>query len=67
MCAIKKCLICLPIPVVSVAALQGGADEVVNMDMSKGALGIGQTESFAEWLFSAEHVLGHDIFKSWAN
>ena len=49
----------------SVAALQGGADEVVNMDMSKGALAIGKQNHLLNGFDSGARFLGHDIFKSW--
>ncbi|MCL1142663.1 class I SAM-dependent methyltransferase [Shewanella gaetbuli] len=49
----------------SVAALQGGADEVVNMDMSKGALSIGKQNHLLNELPTGARYLGHDIFKSW--
>lgn len=49
----------------SVAALQGGADEVVNMDMSKGALAIGKQNHLLNGFPNGARYLGHDIFKSW--
>ncbi|QIR14848.1 class I SAM-dependent methyltransferase [Shewanella aestuarii] len=49
----------------SVAAIQGGADEVVNMDMSKGALSIGKQNHLLNNLPNGARYLGHDIFKSW--
>ena len=49
----------------SVAALQGGADEVVNMDMSKGALGIGKQNHLLNGFSAGARFLGNDIFKSW--
>ena len=49
----------------SVAALQGGADEVVNMDMSKGALAIGKQNHLLHDFPNGARYLGHDIFKSW--
>ncbi|WP_434940547.1 class I SAM-dependent methyltransferase [Shewanella sp. HL-SH8] len=49
----------------SVAALLGGADEVVNMDMSKGALSIGKQNHVLNNLPQGVRYLGHDIFKSW--
>lgn len=49
----------------SVAALQGGADEVVNMDMSKGALAIGKQNHLLNGFTTGARFLGHDIFKSW--
>ncbi|GIU50289.1 class I SAM-dependent methyltransferase [Shewanella algidipiscicola] len=49
----------------SVMALQGGADEVVNIDMSKGALSIGKQNHLHNGLAHGARFLGHDIFKSW--
>lgn len=49
----------------SVMALQGGADEVVNIDMSKGALSIGKQNHLLNDLGQGARFLGHDIFKSW--
>jgi 23S rRNA (cytosine1962-C5)-methyltransferase len=49
----------------SVAALQGGADEVVNVDMAAGALAIGQLNHRLNGMTGAR-FLGHDLFKSWA-
>ncbi|WP_434925872.1 class I SAM-dependent methyltransferase [Shewanella sp. HL-SH5] len=49
----------------SVTALLGGADEVVNMDMSKGALSIGKQNHVLNDLPQGARYLGHDIFKSW--
>lgn len=49
----------------SVAALQGGATDVVNMDMSKGALAIGKQNHLLNDFRTGAKFLGHDIFKSW--
>ncbi|WP_299788545.1 class I SAM-dependent methyltransferase [uncultured Shewanella sp.] len=49
----------------SVAALQGGADSVVNIDMSKGALSIGKQNHLLNGFPAGARFLGHDIFKSW--
>ncbi len=49
----------------SVMALQGGADEVVNIDMSKGALSIGKQNHLLNDFNHGARFLGHDIFKSW--
>jgi len=49
----------------SVAALQGGADSVVNIDMSKGALSIGKQNHLLNNFSAGARFLGHDIFKSW--
>ena len=48
----------------SVAALQGGAAEVVNVDMAAGALAIGQQNHQRNGLQGAR-FLAHDLFKSW--
>ncbi len=48
----------------SVAALQGGAREVVNVDMAAGALAIGQQNHQLNGL-SGARFLAHDLFKSW--
>ena len=48
----------------SVAALQGGATEVVNLDMAAGALAIGQQNHRLNDLPGAR-FLAHDLFKSW--
>ena len=48
----------------SVAALQGGATEVVNVDMAAGALAIGQQNHQINGLKGAR-FLSHDLFKSW--
>ncbi|MCL1126284.1 class I SAM-dependent methyltransferase [Shewanella surugensis] len=49
----------------SVAALQGGAIDVVNIDMSKGALAIGKQNHLLNDFRGGAKFLGHDIFKSW--
>ncbi|WP_144206633.1 class I SAM-dependent methyltransferase [Shewanella donghaensis] len=49
----------------SVVALQAEATEVVNMDMSKGALSIGKQNHLLNGFTSGARFLGHDIFKSW--
>ena len=46
------------------AALQGGATEVVNVDMAAGALAIGQQNHQLGGLTGAR-FLAHDLFKSW--
>lgn len=48
----------------SVAALQGGAAEVVNLDMAASALATGQQNHQLNRLQSAR-FLAHDLFKSW--
>lgn len=48
----------------SVAALQAGAAEVVNVDMAAGALAIGQHNHQLNGL-AGGRFLAHDLFKSW--
>ncbi|MEL0627984.1 class I SAM-dependent methyltransferase [Psychromonas aquatilis] len=50
----------------SVAALAGGAEKVVNLDMSKAALAVGRdNHRLNEHDLSKVKYLGHDLFKSW--
>lgn len=49
----------------SVVALQAGAAEVVNVDMSDTALGIGQRNHLLNGLTQGARFLPHDIFSSW--
>ena len=49
----------------SISAMKGGATEVVNIDMSKGALAIGRENHQLNNIHSSVRLLGHDIFKSW--
>lgn len=49
----------------SVVALQGGAAQVVNLDMSQGALAVGQHNHRLNGLPAKARFLGHDIFKTW--
>lgn len=50
----------------SVAAIAGGATQVVNLDMAKAALGRGRdNHRLNEHDLSKVKFLGHDIFKSW--
>jgi 23S rRNA (cytosine1962-C5)-methyltransferase len=49
----------------SVVALQGGAAQVVNLDMSQGALTVGQQNHRLNDLPAKARFLGHDIFKTW--
>jgi 23S rRNA (cytosine1962-C5)-methyltransferase len=50
----------------SVAAIAGGADKVINVDMSKAALSVGrENHRLNEHDLSKVKFLGHDIFKSW--
>lgn len=48
----------------SVVALQAGARQVINLDMSQGALGVGQYNHRHNGLTGAS-FLGHDLFKTW--
>ena len=49
----------------SIAALQGGAKQVVNVDMSAGAIGVGQINHAINGLTAGPSFLPHDIFKTW--
>jgi 23S rRNA (cytosine1962-C5)-methyltransferase len=49
----------------SVVALQAGAKSVVNLDMSQGALAIGQQNHQLNGISTGASFLGHDIFKTW--
>jgi 23S rRNA (cytosine1962-C5)-methyltransferase len=49
----------------SVVALQGGAAQVVNLDMSQAALAVGQQNHRLNDLPSKARFLGHDLFKTW--
>ena len=49
----------------SVAALQGGAAQVVNVDMARGPLATGQQNHQLNGLASGASFLAHDIFTSW--
>ncbi|MDH5206118.1 MAG: class I SAM-dependent methyltransferase [Hylemonella sp.] len=49
----------------SVVARQAGAAQVVNVDMSQGALAIGQQNHQLNGLSGGVSFMGHDIFKSW--
>jgi 23S rRNA (cytosine1962-C5)-methyltransferase len=49
----------------SVVALQAGARQVVNVDMSAGAIAIGQQNHRLNGLGSGASFLAHDIFNSW--
>ncbi|KAL7454147.1 hypothetical protein ACHAWC_009914 [Mediolabrus comicus] len=49
----------------SVAALNGGAAKVVNVDMSRGALKIGQRNHELNLSSAKASFLSHDIFKTW--
>ncbi|WP_339418499.1 MULTISPECIES: class I SAM-dependent methyltransferase [unclassified Pseudomonas] len=51
----------------SVAAIEGGADHVVNLDMARGALSRGRDNHRLNGHdLSRVSFLGHDLFKSWA-
>ncbi|PRA25820.1 class I SAM-dependent methyltransferase [Pseudomonas poae] len=51
----------------SVAAIEGGADHVVNLDMARGALSRGRDNHRLNGHdLSKVTFLGHDLFKSWA-
>jgi 23S rRNA (cytosine1962-C5)-methyltransferase len=49
----------------SVVARQARASQVVNVDMSHGALAIGQKNHQLNGLTSGASFLAHDVFKSW--
>lgn len=50
----------------SVATIAGGAEKVVNLDMSKAALAVGRdNHRLNEHDLSKVKYLGHDLFKSW--
>ena len=49
----------------SVVALQAGARQVVNVDMSHGAIGIGQQNHQLNGITTGAAFLPHDIFSSW--
>lgn len=49
----------------SLAALRGGAGQVLNMDMSPGALAIGRRNHQLNGFEQGASFLAHDIFNSW--
>jgi 23S rRNA (cytosine1962-C5)-methyltransferase len=49
----------------SIAALQGGAKQVVNVDMSAGAMALGQHNHALNGLQAGASFLAHDVFKTW--
>lgn len=49
----------------SVVALQAGAKQVVNVDMSQGALATGQHNHQLNGITTGASFLAHDIFKTW--
>jgi 23S rRNA (cytosine1962-C5)-methyltransferase len=49
----------------SVVALQAGARQVLNLDMSDGALGVGKHNHQLNEVASGASFMPHDIFKTW--
>ena len=49
----------------SVVALQAGASQVINVDMSRSALAVGQQNHQVNALAGGASFWGHDIFSSW--
>lgn len=49
----------------SVVALQAGAKQVVNVDMSQGALAVGQQNHQLNGISTGASFWAHDIFKTW--
>ena len=49
----------------SIAALQGGAGQVLNMDMAGGALSIGKQNHHLNGLTAGASFMPHDVFSSW--
>jgi len=49
----------------SVVAMQAGAKQVVNVDMSQGALATGQQNHRLNGIHTGASFLAHDIFKTW--
>ena len=49
----------------SVVALQAGAKHVVNVDMSHGAMAVGQQNHALNHITTGARFLMHDIFKTW--
>ncbi len=49
----------------SVVALQAGARQVVNVDMSHGAIAVGQQNHQLNGITTGASFLAHDIFSSW--
>jgi 23S rRNA (cytosine1962-C5)-methyltransferase len=49
----------------SVVALQAGAEQVINIDMSRGALATGQQNHRLNGLTEGAAFWGHDIFNTW--
>jgi len=49
----------------SVVALQAGAKQVINVDMSQGALAVGQHNHQLNGISTGASFWGHDVFKTW--
>lgn len=49
----------------SVVALQAGARQVLNLDMSHGALALGQQNHSLNGVAAGASFMAHDLFKSW--
>jgi 23S rRNA (cytosine1962-C5)-methyltransferase len=49
----------------SVVALQAGAQQVVNVDMSHSALGVGQQNHQRNGVVAGASFLAHDVFSTW--
>ena len=53
----------------SIAALSGGAKQVINLDMSRGALEVGKNNhrinAMGNRMVQDVHFLSHDLFRSW--
>jgi 23S rRNA (cytosine1962-C5)-methyltransferase len=49
----------------SVAALKGGAKQVVNLDMSASAIALGQHNHALNGLSDGARFMAHDVFKTW--
>lgn len=49
----------------SVVALQAGATQVINLDMSAGAIAIGQQNHRLNGVDAGARFLAHDLFKTW--
>lgn len=49
----------------SVAALRGGARHVVNVDMARGAMAVGQQNHQLNGLTAGASFLAHDVFSTW--
>ena len=58
--------VCLPHLRVFSGGIAGGAQQVVNVDMSHGAMAIGQQNHQLNGITTGASFLAHDIFYSWA-